>query len=1020
MKKNVWNRRDFLKGSAATTLGLVLSRLPAMAGPFSREDFDRLVPANKKLSPDWVKSLFARGEPEVLRGSELKYVGMPVGGLFAGQLYLGGDGRLWHWDIFNQIIGSGSSGPNYAKPPLPSSPLAQRFSLKIGDAVHTLDRDGFAAITFRGEYPIGLVKYADASVPLAAELEAFSPFIPLNTGDSSLPATILRFTLRNNSAAPVEATLAGELENGVCLNHRDHAGVLRNRIVREAGLTALLCFAEKSATQPAERPEIIFEDWNRENYDGWKVEGTAFGSGPVKKSAMPAYQGDVGGDTVRVVNSHATAPGGGIETKDNATGKLTSREFIIERNFISFWIGGGKARADSRLGLHLVVDGKSVLTASGRDQNQMSRAHFDVRPYAGKVAHLEILDDATGGWGNVGVGKITFTDRLADAGPLEQLPDFGTMSLALLGEPAEEACPDATVPFTEKLSGSLGRSFKLAPGESATVTFVVTWHFPNLSLAGPLKNAGRHYATKFSSAHAVAQYVAAQFDRLARETRLWRDTWYDSTLPFWFLDRTFLNASILATSTSHRFANGRYYGWEGVGCCEGTCGHVYHYAHACARLFPELERDTRARVDFGLALQPDGAIHFRGEFNNFPAVDGQAGTILRALREHQMSADDQFLRHNWSKIKLATQWLIAKDANNDGLIESNQHNTLDTDWFGKVAWLSGLYLAALAAAAAMAAEMGDADFEGQCRGILETGRKNFVAQLFDGDYFINLVDPNHLAAINSGTGCEIDQVMGQSWAFQTGLPRVLPEKETLSALKSLWRYNFSPDVGPYRAAYQPGRWYAMPGEAGLLMCTFPRRDWDYAQAKGRGPDWAAGYFDECMNGFEYEAAGHMIWAGLLLEGLAVTRAVHDRYHASRRNPWNEIECGDHYARSMASHGVFLAAGGFEYHGPKQHLGFAPRLSPENFKCAFTSAEGWGSYSQKSERGQWRAEIAMRWGKLKLKTIALAMADASSIQVSLHQNVQPMKFSREGSRVLITLDTAVEISAGEVLKISTPG
>ena len=73
-----------------------------MAGPFTREDFDHLVPADKKLSPDWVKSLFARGTPEVLRGSELKFVGMPVGGIGAGQLYLGGDGRLWHWDIFNQ------------------------------------------------------------------------------------------------------------------------------------------------------------------------------------------------------------------------------------------------------------------------------------------------------------------------------------------------------------------------------------------------------------------------------------------------------------------------------------------------------------------------------------------------------------------------------------------------------------------------------------------------------------------------------------------------------------------------------------------------------------------------------------------------------------------------------------------------------------------------------------------------------------------------------------------------------
>jgi len=114
---------------------------------------------------------------------------------------------------------------------------------------------------------------------------------------------------------------------------------------------------------------------------------------------------------------------------------------------------------------------------------------------------------------------------------------------------------------------------------------------------------------------------------------------------------------------------------------------------------------------------------------------------------------------------------------------------------------------------------------------------------------------------------------------------------------------------------------------------------------------AAGYFNEWMDGFEYEVAGHMIWEGMLLEGLAVTRAVHDRYHASRRNPWNEIECGDHYARSMASYGVYLEACGFEYRGPKQHIGFAPKLSPENFKSAFTSAEGWGTFSQRIESGK---------------------------------------------------------------------
>jgi non-lysosomal glucosylceramidase len=513
---------------------------------------------------------------------------------------------------------------------------------------------------------------------------------------------------------------------------------------------------------------------------------------------------------------------------------------------------------------------------------------------------------------------------------------------------------------------------------------------------------------------------------LAAQTRLWHDTWYDSTLPYWFLDRTFLNTSILATSTAYRFGDGRFYGWEGVGCCEGTCGHVWQYAHAVARLFPELERITRENVDFGLALQPDGAIHFRGEFNDFPAIDAQAGAVLRAFREHQMCSDSSFLKRTWPAIKKATEWLIRKDGNGDGLIESNQHNTLDTDWFGPVSWLSGLYLAALLAAETMASELGDGEFATRCRHIFNLGQSNLVAQLFDGEYFINKPDPSHLGAINSGTGSEIDQVFGQSWAFQVGLPRVFPEQQTLSALRSLWKYNFTPDVGPYRKRYQPGRWYAMPGEAGLLMCTFPRSDWDYAQAKGKGPDWAAGYFNECMNGFEYQAAGHMIWEGLTTEGLAVARAIHDRYHASRRNPWNEVECGDHYARSMASYGVFLAACGFEHHGPSGHVGFNPRITTTDgaskvtaFKSAFTSAQGWGTFTQSVAAPGCQCEVSLKWGKLRIRTVALGIPEATPLKiVRVKAKGRPVesRYSRSGDRILVTLAKEAELRAGQQLEV----
>ena len=348
-----------------------------------------------------------------------------------------------------------------------------------------------------------------------------------------------------------------------------------------------------------------------------------------------------------------------------------------------------------------------------------------------------------------------------------------------------------------------------------------------------------------------------------------------------------------------------------------------------------------------------------------------------------------------------------------------QHNTLDTDWYGPVAWLSGMYLSALQAAAAMADEMDDRAFAARCRTILGKGRKKMVAELFDGEYFFNKVDPKHRNSVNSGTGCEIDQVLGQGWAFQVGLPRLLPEKQTLSALRSLWHYNFTPDVGPYRQANKPGRWYALAGEAGLLMCTFPRADWDYAEARGgenKGA-WAAMYFNECMNGFEHQVAGHMIWEGMVQEGLAIERAVHDRYHASKRNPWNEVECGNHYARSMASYGVFLAACGFAYHGPRGHIGIAPRLTPESFKAAFTAAEGWGSFAQKIVDGKQTCSLELKSGKLRLTTLALAVqTPPRSVTVSVAGRTVNATHQFENGRLAIALAEPVTISAGQKIEV----
>lgn len=1040
-RRGTATRRDFVKVAGAAATALLAARLPVMAGPFSREDFDRLVPANKRLDPAWVKSLTERGAPAIYRDPvELSHIGMPIGGLCCGQLYLSGDGRLWHWDIFNKHLRTGSE--HYASPMDPVSPVEQGFAIRIGDKTRRLDASGWKDVSFRGEYPIGRVTYRDPASPLEVELEAFSPFIPLDTADSSLPATALNFTLRNTGATPINAEIAGWLENAVCLHTGAHYAIERtNQISHSNGALLLECAArEIPGPKAPPRPAIVFADFEGGNYGQWTPEGEAFGTAPANgPRTIQKLSGFLGKG---LVNSWTGS--------DKPVGKLVSPEFTIGRRFINFLIGGGKHAGQTCV--NLVVDGKIARTAQGQNTDELAWASWCVGDIEGQKARIEIIDQHSAGWGHIDCDQIEFADEARGGGgapvPMANAHDFGTMALALLDATprdratakSDQARPEGsafagdtnasgTATPPEKLIGTLARPVTLAPGETKTISYLMAWHFPNLTLGADqwikenkLQDGGRYYAARFTSATEVVAHIAKHRDRLFAETRLWRDTWNDSTLPHWFLDRSIANASTLATSTSHRLRSGRFYGWEGVGCCAGTCTHVWHYAHSVARLFPELERSAREMADFGIAFdEATGSIGFRGEFHVNPAIDGQCGCILRAYREHQMSPDDAFLRRIWPRVRKSLEFLIDQDANGDGILEGKQHNTLDADWYGPVAWLSGLYLAALRAGEEMARETGDAAFADQCHAIIDRGRNNLVERLFDGEYFINRPDPSHAEAINSGTGCHIDQVFGQSWAFQVGLGRVLPREQTRSALGALWRYNFAPDVGPYREAYKSGRWYALAGEAGLLMCTFPRTDWSFEKAQGQNPKHAgfAGYFNECMNGFEHQVAGHMIWEGMLQEGLAIFRAVHDRYHPLRRNPWNEVECGDHYARSMASHGVYLAACGYGHHGPKGHIAFAPRLNPEKFRAAFTAAEGWGTYAQEIGGGKLTASLHVKWGRVQAKSLTLELPEgtsASRANVVVAGQSAPAQFSQTGRSVTVTLEQAASCPAGQKIEI----
>lgn len=745
------SRRTFIAATTAAA-GTLLSRsglfgIP-IAGPFAVPDDpnDFPIPADKKLTPEWLASLTARGTPTVYKFNrgplasatptldELNFIGMPVGGVCTGQLYLGGDGKLWLWDIFNQPAAPGwndSGGGMYAKPPPQSSPIEQGFAIKVGAAPpRRLDRTGFSDIEFKGSYPTAEVRYRDKSEPVEVTLEAFSPFIPLDENESGIPATILNYTVKNTGATALDVQLAGWLQNPVCYASMKNKDLRfrKNEVEQNERFSVLKCSA--TPLPPKEpikdkRPDILFDDFEKPTYaesmGGWTATGRAFGQGPVEVAKRPGYMGELNAKGLRTVNTHVTEHGEDVGKADTYIGTLTSREFTIDRHYISFLIGGGKHPGQECI--NLLIDGAPVRTATGANANKMRLEHFDVREFADRKARLQIVDAVSGGWGQIGIDDIVFCDEPREAPfVMEEQGDYGTMCLACMGPPnGRSASPVVVVDrlpasafsgyrpdydpgidpkidqerrFVAQPIGCIAQQIQLAPGESKAISFIIAWHFPNpnrdsLSILKNSKTLQRYYAKRFKDAAEVTRYVADNFDRLTSTTRLWRDTWYDSTLPYWFLDRTFATVSTAATATCYRFDDGReggeggrFYGNEGTYCCPGTCTHVWQYGHSIARVFPALERSVRRLIDFDQEFNAQtGLIHYRGEAGRELAIDGQCGTILRAYREHTTAADDSFLKQVWPNVKRAIQLVIARDENQDGILDGPQYNTLDTTWF---------------------------------------------------------------------------------------------------------------------------------------------------------------------------------------------------------------------------------------------------------------------------------------------------------------------------------------------------
>jgi non-lysosomal glucosylceramidase len=571
------------------------------------------------------------------------------------------------------------------------------------------------------------------------------------------------------------------------------------------------------------------------------------------------------------------------------------------------------------------------------------------------------------------------------------------------------------------VNGALAWRCTLAPGETTTVPFVLAWHFPNRHADYRQDLAkyrlGNMYNNWFADAPAAARYVAEHFARLKGDTLRFHDTFYDSNLPYWLLDAMSSQASTLTSQTCLWIEDGSFHGFEGcsasVGCCPMNCTHVWNYEQTLAHLFPELERKMR-HTDLVVQQTPDGAIHHRTVLpldlprGSGPFADGHLSTVSKAYREHRMSADYSWLREYWPRIQRAMDWAIATyDDDGDGCVQSAQPNTYDCTIYGNNTFLGAQWLAALRAAEEMARLVGDAASADRYHAIFTKGSAKMDAELWNGEWWIQSVDMDKYPKHEYVTGCHSDQLLGQWWADINGLGDLLPPEHVRTALGSIFRNNFMKGFEGFR---QSPRTFASPDEMGLLVCTWP---------KGGRPATPTLYSDEVWTGLEYELAALMMRWGLPDEGLQLVKAARDRYNGSRRSPWNEIECGDHYARAMSSFSVLLAAEGYNYNGPAGVLRFSPTLQPDNIRAFFPAAEGWGTFSQVRRGRTQTNRIQLAHGSLRLNTLELSLpatAQKPAVTCRLKGAALPMTSVLDSNALRLTLPPAMLLAAGEELTV----
>jgi uncharacterized protein (DUF608 family) len=787
-----------------------------------------------------------------------------LGGIGTGNVSIGARGQFRDWEIFNWP-GKGNFLPFsffaiWAKQ-AGQAPVTKILESKIHPPYSKShgflngEQAGLPRLdsaTLTAKYPFVWVEFEDKELPVQVTLEAFTPFIPLNSADSGIPGAFIRYKVKNPGIKAVDVSIIGSLANAVGYDGYD---VFNNLKLVD---------------------EVHNEYREADTHQGLYYTAVNLPSDHFKFGSMAL-----------------------LTTNDNVMARPTWLEGEWTDNAQDFW---EDFRADGRL------EPVSAVTVPGSE--------------------------------------------------LRKFHDFSFLNLR------------------EKI-GSIGSYQTLQPGEEKAFEFVLAWYFPNRPkgwiefdkdlaayAAGEYKPIKNYYATLFDDAWHVGQYLVEHKGRLEKNSRNFQEALFNSTLPSYVIDAVASNITSMRSHVCFRIEDGNFLGWEGIrdyiGCGQGNVNHVWNYAQTVAFLFPDLEQTMRL-VEFNLETGDDGVMPFRArqvlgqdKWQMIPAADGQLGAVVRLYREWKISGDNNFLRSVWVKAGQALDYAFGHwDTDGDYVLDGQQSNTYDIEFYGPNPMMSGIFYAALKAAAEMAEFVGDRERAEKYRTALAQGSRRMDELLWDGEYYIQKLEDVNQYRYQHGIGCHSDQLLGQFMAHVAGLGYVLPEAHVKQAVKSIFEYNFLPRL---EALHSVQRTYVLNDESGLVLCSWP---------KGGRPRFPFAYCDEVWTGVEYQVAANLIYAGYIDEGLTLVKSVRDRYDGYRRSPWSEIEAGHHYVRAMASWGVLTALAGFQVDLVKGTMNFEPVINQHDFATFWINGKGWGVYKQRQnpQTGAIEWDIELLYGTL---------------------------------------------------------